>query len=493
MTGTWSSTLRRISSRTSPSTSKSPHRNRVHHSSRAVGNGKTSDWREEVGLCSSTAREGERRGHVRVQMVVFVHGYNVNQTQSTAWFAEAFKRLYQSGAHSMFTGVQWNGAVSQVSVAGLSPNYWTNVDNAFLTSQALVSSVNSLPGGTNKIMIAHSLGNMVVSSALNDYGTNALIYIQTNALNVSQYFMLDAAMATETVDPNTFGDTNNMVFTGYAPTTGLTYAESILIPSVADPVWKSYNHNLWAAYWHTLFPPYIDGRSGLTWSNRFSTITANANVTIYNFWSSGEDVLDNASNGVFGPPAAELAWADQEMSKGTDLQATASHLNLVDSTIIQQGGWGMNPSHETSYTNPMSAAVTYFPMPASQANSLASTNISLFKTNTFFTPFSDDALTGPTGSTEALKPNVLNQTLAEAIPALSFAVGRNAFRPIVNTNNFDMVKLEDVSNGIPQGSSYIDDDHIYWAWHHSDAKDVAYPFTHNLWQNLVTTGQLNKP
>jgi len=485
MTGTWSSTLRRISSRTSPSTSKSPHRNRVHHSSRAVGNGKTSDWREEVGLCSSTAREGERRGHARVQMVVFVHGYNVNQTQSTAWFAEAFKRLYQSGAHSMFTGVQWNGAVSQVSVAGLSPNYWTNVDNAFLTSQALVSSVNSLPGGTNKIMIAHSLGNMVVSSALNDYGTNALISIQTNALNVSQYFMLDAAMATETVDPNTFGDTNNMVFTGYAPTTGLTYAESILIPSVADPVWKSYNHNLWAAYWHTLFPPYIDGRSGLTWSNRFSTITANANVTIYNFWSSGEDVLDNASNGVFGPPAAELAWADQEMSKGTDLQATASHLNLVDSTIIQQGGWGMNPSHETSYTNPMSAAVTYFPMPASQANSLASTNISLFKTNTFFTPFSDDALTGPTGSTEALKPNVLNQTLAEAIPALSFAVGRNPVSKF-GQNNSDMVLLED---GWPQSRTNSISGK---RWFHSDSKDVAYPFTHNLWQKLVTLGNLNQ-
>ena len=31
--------------------------------------GETSDWRKEVGLCSSTAREGERRGHARVQYI----------------------------------------------------------------------------------------------------------------------------------------------------------------------------------------------------------------------------------------------------------------------------------------------------------------------------------------------------------------------------------------------------------------------------------------
>jgi hypothetical protein len=419
-------------------------------------------------------------------MVVFVHGYNVNQTQSTAWFAEAFKRLYQSGAHSMFTGVQWNGAVSQVAqqvpfLGGNSPNYWTNVDNAFLTSQALVSSVNSLPGGTNKIMIAHSLGNMVVSSALNDYGTNALIYIQTNALNVSQYFMLDAAMATETVDPNTFGDTNNMVFIGYAPTNALTYAEGILVPTVSDPVWKSYNHNLWAAYWHTLFTPYIDGRSGLTWSNRFSTITANANVTIYNFWSSGEDVLDNASNGVFAPPGPELAWADQEMSKGTALQQAASSLN---STAIQRGGWGISTNYETSEVDGF-GFTNWSAMPASQANSLASTNISLFKTNTFFTPFSDTALTGPTGSTEALKPNVLNQTLAEAIPALSFAVGRNAVDEL--DENQDMMELED---GWPTNRPI--NSLKKPRWFHGDAKDVAYPFTHNLWQKLVTLGNLNQ-
>ena len=27
-------------------------------------------------------------------------------------------------------------------------------------------------------------------------------------------------------------------------------------------------------------------------------------------------------------------------------------------------------------------------------------------------------------------------------------------------------------------------------WFHSDAKDVAYPFTHQLWQNIVNIGTL---
>jgi hypothetical protein len=27
-------------------------------------------------------------------------------------------------------------------------------------------------------------------------------------------------------------------------------------------------------------------------------------------------------------------------------------------------------------------------------------------------------------------------------------------------------------------------------WFHSDSKNVAYPFTHNLWQNIVTLGGL---
>jgi hypothetical protein len=79
--------------------------------------------------------------------------------------------------------------------------------------------------------------------------------------------------------------------------------------------------------------------------------------------------------------------------------------------------------------------------------------------------------------------------LGEAIPALSYAVGRNsvgAFGP-ENQNNFDMVNLED---GWPQERK-ANQQHRAIDWFHGDSKDVAYPFTHRLWESFVKQGQLN--
>jgi len=372
-------------------------------------------------------------------MVVFVHGYNVNQTQSSAWFAEAFKRLYQSGANSMFTGVIWNGNVSGGT------RYWQDVANAFGTSQALINSVNSLQGGTNKIVIAHSLGNMLVSSAINDYGANGL--------KVSQYFMLDAAMPMEAFDVSQFnqGQNTNMV----------------------NPAYNGYNTTLWASYWHTLFSTNAsDARNNLTWNNRFP------NVQAVNFWSSGEDVLDNGNPSVVTSSTISVAWSTlsggsyspdawyiQEFAKGTTMLQTLF--------AQSQGGWGFNPSWN-------GIALLLPP----RANQLTTNQL---QTNTFFTPFADSNLIGPSGSAEAAIPNVKASVLGGAIPALSYAVGRNAFGSTAPNivNNSDMVLLED---GWPQertnSLTYKN------RWFHSDSKNVAYPFTHNLWQNIVTLGGL---
>jgi len=372
------------------------------------------------------------------KMVVFVHGYNVNQSQSTAWFAEAFKRLYQSGANSMFTGVIWNGAVSQIGT--VSPNYWVNVDNAFATAPILATTVNALPGSPTT-MIAHSLGNMVVSSAINDYG-----------LNIDNYFMLDAAIPMEAFDPSVFGN-----------------------PNMANPAYNNvYNTNHWASYWYQLFPA-SDGRSKLTWQSRFSNSLAN----VVNYWSSGEDVLANGNgtfspdiiSGIFHGTIQNNTWTYQEMAKGTAWQATFSAL----SGIIDQGGWGINPYWGSIPTS-------------AELNAPVSVQNSLFQTNTFFTPFSNSGLTGPSGSSVANNPAVKNQTLAEAIPALSYAVGRNPFKASVIPNNYDMTtQMED---GWP--AERTRNPRFLSNWLHGDAKDVAYPFTHPLWQSIVTQGSLDK-
>ena len=128
------------------------------------------------------------------------------------------------------------------------------------------------------------------------------------------------------------------------------------------------------------------------------------------------------------------------------------------------------------------------PLSSAQANQLARTNVSQFQTNTFFTPFSNSGLTGANGNSVASNPAVKNQTLAEAIPALSFAVGRN-FEGVfgaANKNNFDMsTQMED---GWP--ASRTNDHALLNNWLHGDAKDVAYPFAHKLWQQIVTSGLL---
>ena len=168
------------------------------------------------------------------KMFIWVHGYNVNEQQSRAWAAEGFKRLFQSGSRAMYTFVSWHGDHSQIANS-VAPDYWDNITNAFRTSQLLPGIVAALPG-TAKIIAGHSMGNVVVGSAIVDHG-----------LNVTKYFMLNAAMPLEAYDTSTLN-----------------------IPSMRRNEWASYDSRLWSTEWYQLFPG--DGRAGLTWKNRFGDI-----------------------------------------------------------------------------------------------------------------------------------------------------------------------------------------------------------------------------
>jgi hypothetical protein len=88
--------------------------------------------------------------------------------------------------------------------------------------------------------------------------------------------------------------------------------------------WTDYTNRLWASEWHDLFPT-NDARSKLTWNNRLGNL---ASVDIYNFYSSGEEVLREQPNptpsligvawdDIFdGTPVASYLWALQEKEKG---------------------------------------------------------------------------------------------------------------------------------------------------------------------------------
>ena len=145
----------------------------------------------------------------------------------------------------------WTAADSQVP-GGDTINLQTNIVHAFNTAPWLNNFLNSL-SGTN-VVAAHSLGNMLMLSTLNDYSNQT----------VNTYFMIDAAVAIEAIDTS-------------AP----------LNPDMYSSAWTNYQSRLWASEWHTLFPA-NDARSRLTWSGRLANLQ---NASVYNFYSSGEEVL----------------------------------------------------------------------------------------------------------------------------------------------------------------------------------------------------------
>ena len=100
------------------------------------------------------------------------------------------------------------------------PNYHTNVVEAFLTAPALAEFLSMLTNGRITVA-AHSLGNMVVLSALNDWNAH-----------IVNYFMLDAAVAIEAIDGS---------------------SASIIDDNMVHPQWSRYANRLWASRWSRLF------------------------------------------------------------------------------------------------------------------------------------------------------------------------------------------------------------------------------------------------
>jgi len=387
--------------------------------------------------------------------VLFVHGYNVNEKQSRGWSAEMFKRLWWSGSNARFYGVSWHGDESQF--LGVSFNYQANVIHSFATAPLLASFVNGLAERGDVTLIAHSMGNLVAGAAIQDHGARP-----------ARYFMMDAAVAIE----------------AYA-------ADAEPEPEMTNPRWRDYEPRLFASEWHQLFPP-ADGRRSLTWRGRFSDVVKR--TTLFNFYSSGEEVLANMNlqvstvlaglvrGGVdlfFGVTGSH-AWAMQETLKGTGLTGY-----FLSSTY---GGWGFNGSlGELVSADPAIPPVLLMPRPSE--STAARYPDATLRTTPFFDP-GPAGLYLPTGGIYARD----NQTklLAEMFPVRTFAAGRNR-----------IVRSGEASSETPPPPS-IDMNTSFktgWppsrlssrkigSWLHSDLRDVAFPFNHGLYHRWVQVGDL---
>lgn len=89
---------------------------------------------------------------------------------------------------------------------------------------------------------------------------------------------------------------------------------------------------------------------------------------------------------------------------------------------------------------------------------------------------------GLTPSTEAAKPAVREKVLADGIPALSNAAGANTLGSAVAANhNMNGDKGLNRDGLWPRSG----DD-----WEHSDIANIAYPFNHKVFEQIITDGGL---
>jgi len=352
--------------------------------------------------------------------------------------------------------VTWEGASTKDTPPFyklLTPNYHTNVVNAFNTAPLLANFIASLTNSGPVVAAAHSLGNMLTLSAISDWNAP-----------ISQYFMMDSAVPIEAIDPTAI--TNMMVYS----------------------TWAGYSNRLFASDWYQLFPT-NDARSTLSWNNRLGNLRS---VDVYNFYSSGEEVLRTFTN---DPPASVLnkvatqisdafwngfpfgsfTWYWQEKGKGTCTQ-----------------DWFLGSSHG-GWLFPLNSYGVPTPPPVTTANGSSNATLEqtpVFTFGSYFDsvegPFPDWALLGSGGSSYAQSNR--NRILSDAIPAMSLVAGANPipkFSPPVSPSqkNIDMMTLK---NGWSVGRLSPENNN----WHHSDFVQMAYTFTYHLFDQFVTTGNL---
>ncbi len=356
--------------------------------------------------------------------LIFLHGANVNEDEAEVWGDVLFKRLWLSGMHADFYNVDWRSDI------GTDVNYQQNSSNAFVVASQIVSTLtNSIPG--ERVIMAHSLGNMVVSSMIHDYG-----------MQVSKYLMCNSAVPAEAFD----------------------VSMSLRMSKLVHPEWVEYPTNSWTASWHTLFKNDLnDDRKYLGWPGRFTGVLAVA----VNFYSTGDnggdEVLELYNKNTIGVTTGisnslgHYSWHKQEMFKGR------GGIGGTD-----WSGW--NIEEDMLGRNKISVS-----------NALEMTDAD-FKTNTVFYCYPSSM------NSTNISLLVRGAHLAKGIPALTSAAGAMQFGGSLMEQR--MINLNDPNDGIsrpngwPSRSSYPD------RWLHSDMKDVSYFFNFMFFKKVVEKGSL---
>ena len=365
--------------------------------------------------------------------LVFLHGANVSTDEAEVWGDVLFKRLWLTGVRANFYNVDWRSNI------GAAVNYHENASNAFVVASRIASTMNDIPG--EKVFMAHSLGNMEVSSMIQDY-----------ELQVSKYLMCNSAVPAEAYD------------TTLSPTNVLVHKD-----------WSEYPRKAFANEWYRLFEEDVeDDRQLLTWGGRFADVV---NVAV-NFYSTSDHVLELYPNNNVWPTDGydnwdqmfeHYSWHKQELWKGrkdmiarvgtTDWAGWSIRENMIGYNTIQPtNAWLMNGAE--------------------------------LKTNTVF------KLQPECMNTNSIPLLVRGAILAKGIPARTPASGAmrwgdnmNMQRRMFNLGDTSENAMIERPNGwITRPNGLFDN----WGerWLHSDMKDMSYFYVFKFFEKLKEIGGL---
>lgn len=372
--------------------------------------------------CNGLKRDGRH--------IFFIHGFLVDGDAARGWGAEIFKRLWQSGSTSLFSNVDWRGDVGQFELPSgtkESAEYYEACCAAFMSSKALKE--NLMKYDQKRVILAHSLGNVLASSAIKD-----------QKLGYEKYYMLNAAAPVLAYEP--------------------ARADELMVNSE----WLGVKKNYRATHWHRLFDAKKDFRGTLAWQGRFEGIQ-----NVINCHSSTDEVVGDIHTCQFGPNTLGSVWTIQEKTKGKWVW-DAANLILPATSVRSEGGWGKNGYwFMKGITNPG--------IDSAKANKLTREQVI---EHPLFSPFVSSA--ARMASTADFGYNLETPDwyyfqraalLSHAIPADSFAAGANMIESGVDNNVDYMTQTE---------SDWPRDDQ---EWLHSDLKNVAYYHNYLLFKGIV--------
>jgi hypothetical protein len=382
---------------------------------------------------------------------VFLHGFKVPPLESKGWHAETFKRLHQLGSRARFVGVTWRGAEGV--------DYHGAVFRAQQTGDALGGAL-AFQQGADVTIAAHSLGNMVVSHA-----------IAFTSFSPSRYYLINGAVPREAYS-----------------------LSQIAVTEKADMVekeWRPYSNSgqsrLLAANWHERFTSTPnDARNKLTWKLRFENTLIKMQDKAYNFYSSGDEVVQNPTvdNANVGRELWRAiwrqggfvrgAWVSQEYAKGGSSIA-AFGLSRT------QAGWGFNLDRME-----MNSEGSPVPTPPNYTTQTFISNESLIE-RPFFSPFNESALHNIYyGSAKAAETKVQYDLLASGLPAMSYAVAANPMNGMAE--NIDMETLKTDSTEWPKQNH--ETQLSAGKWLHSDMREVAFCYLYRMYEKMINLGNL---